>query len=202
MPSWGSVPSALTQSRVPDPCATLKQKFPVQMCFKVWHRGGNPDCLGCTGKAHFPCRVDIYFDCCVPGQANSLLYFGGFCLYIQCGVNGSDSPYFTLTEIPAPDRAPFVSAITSALAFCSVSSRCGEELGVHEVPPGWPLQVRVPRLGELGLLCPLAAQWVCTRPPFGYLTNTGSQKGVWHIWQSFLSERQTELPFSFILSYL
>lgn len=63
---------------------------------------------------------------------------------------------------------------------------------------GGPLQVRGPGVGGLGLLCLPAAQCVCTRPPFGYLTNTGSQKGFWHIWQSFLSESHTELPFSFI----
>lgn len=58
-------------------------------------------------------------------------------------------------------------------------------------------QVRVPGLGELGVVCLLAAQWVCTSPPFGYLTNTGSPKGFWQSWQSFLSESQTALPFSF-----
>lgn len=47
-------------------------------------------------------------------------------------------------------------------------------------------------------MCLLAAQWVWTRPPLGYLMNTGSRKGFWHIWQSFLSESRTELPFSFI----
>lgn len=58
-------------------------------------------------------------------------------------------------------------------------------------------QVRVPGLGELGVVCLLAAQWVCTSPPFGYLTNTGSPKGFWQSWQSFLSESQTALPFNF-----
>lgn len=59
-------------------------------------------------------------------------------------------------------------------------------------------QVRVPGLGELGFVCLLAAQWVCTSPPFGYLTNTGSPKGFWQSWQSFFSESQMALPFSFI----
>lgn len=47
-------------------------------------------------------------------------------------------------------------------------------------------------------MCLLAAQWVWTRPPLGYLTNTGSRKGLWHIWQSFLSESRMALPLSFI----
>lgn len=42
-----------------------------------------------------------------------------------------------------------------------------------------------------------AAQWVWTTLPFGYLTKAGSQKGVWHTWQSFLSDRTVVFPFSF-----
>lgn len=41
-----------------------------------------------------------------------------------------------------------------------------------------------------------AAQWVWTTLPFGYLTKAGSQKGVWHTWQSFLSDRTVVLRFS------
>lgn len=61
-------------------------------------------------------------------------------------------------------------------AFCIQQAGCIKNSSCPWRP--WAaLQVRAPGLGELGSMCLLAAQWVWTRPPFGYLTNTGSQKG-------------------------
>lgn len=84
-------------------------------------------------------------------------------------------------------------------SLCSGWHKAGLEKNPESpLQPGAMLfQVRVPGLGELGVVCLLAAQWVCTSPPFGYLTNTGSPKGFWQSSQSFLSESQTALPFSF-----
>lgn len=88
---------------------------------------------------------------------------------------------------------------TQMPSLCSGWHKAGLEKNPESpLQPGTMLfQVRVPGLGELGVVCLLAAQWVCTSPPFGYLTNTGSPKGFWQSSQSFLSESQTALPFSF-----
>lgn len=95
---------------------------------------------------------------------------------------------------PVPTHLPFVLAHTKIQVW----------KGTWNPFAAWnqAFQVRVPGLGELGFVCLLAAQWVCTSPPFGYLTNTGSPKGFWQSWQSFFSESQMAPPFSFILSYV
>lgn len=84
------------------------------------------------------------------------------------------------------------------LFWLTQKNRFGKELRIPFAAWNHTFQVRVPGLGELGVVCLLAAQWVCTSPPFGYLTNTGSPKGFWQSWQSFFSESRTALPFSFI----
>lgn len=81
---------------------------------------------------------------------------------------------------------------------------CGNSQGVTNVATGIvlnPFHVRPLGLDKWWFVFEFtslfAAQCVWARPPFGYLTNTGSQKGFWHTWQTFLSERTMGLPFSF-----
>lgn len=44
-------------------------------------------------------------------------------------------------------------------------------------------------------MCLLAAQWVWSETAVGVPNEHGLEEGFWHIWQSFLSESRTELPF-------
>lgn len=106
------------------------------------------------------------------------------------------------SEVPCFPGMAFPWHPDAFLLFWLAQSRFGKGLRIPFAAWNPAFQVRVPGLGELGLVCLLAAQWVCTRPPFGYLTNTGSPKGFWQSWQSFFSESRTALPFSFILSYI
>lgn len=106
--------------------------------------------------------------------------------------------WFTGIDVTWHPMPPSVLAGTRHAAVCYIQ-QTGRELRVTLTPSGPALQVRVPGVGEL---CLLAAQWVCTRPPFGYRMNTGSKKGCWHSWQRFWSESWMALPFSFILSYV
>lgn len=116
---------------------------------------------------------------------------------VRAPLSAGKSPRFTMTDSPAP-RCPLSAGTAPPSPLLALVC---EEL---EVPlaPRWPLQVRAPGRGALGFECLLAAQWVWTRSPVGYLTNTGSQKGRWHTWHSCLSEIRNELLFTFIWSCL
>lgn len=171
-------------------------------CLKGGHGGGGgvQFVWSAQGRLSFLSKWTSALDDYGPGRANSTMsLFSDFPLTFSAEWSAGKPPHFTVTEVSQePACHPFVLADVAqwlaALGFQQAPRRT-------QGPPGalmWPLQVRAPGLGELGFVCLLAAQWVWTRPPFGYLTNTGSQKGFWHIWHSFLSESRTELPFNFI----
>lgn len=176
----------------------LPPEATVRASVSLTWRGRQP--VGVRPEAHVSVQVD---DNRGSGRANEHVSPCGFPVNIQCRLVSRKENLFHTDGASRAPRRRLCLGWHSTATFCSLhwAGLVCEELEAPLVPRR-PLQVRAPGRGALGFVCLLAAQWVWTRSPVGYLTNTGSQKGLWHTWHSCLSESRKELLFSFIWSCL